>query len=293
VTVHTRRCDYEGSTYREDFWEQANRSYEDAADRVALRALLPGSPGRLVEIGAGYGRLADMYGAASEVILVDYATSMLDDARSRLGGRATFVCADLYALPFATRTVDTVVQVRVLHHVEDVIAAFLEVSRIMRTGGSYVLEFANKRHLKAVARYLTEDDPESPFHPAPREFVDLNWNFHPAFIDAALSSAGLTVRARRATSLLRAKRLKERLPHDALARVDALLGGLVGPLAPAPSQYVRAARLTGGPDAVPAWRCPACGAEPLYLEGESVDCSRCGHHWPVVNGIHIFRRDLV
>ena len=293
MTAQTRRCDYQGSSYREDFWEQANRSYEDAADRIALRALLPRSPGRLVEIGAGYGRLADMYRAATDVTLLDYAPSMLNDARSRLGDGVTYVCADLYALPFASATVDTVVQVRVLHHVDDVIAAFLEVSRVLRTGGSYILEFANKRHLKAVARYLTQDDPESPFHPAPREFVELNWNFHPAFIDAALSSAGLTVRARRATSLLRSARLKERLPHEALARVDAVLGGLVGPLAPAPSQYLRAARLTGGPDAAPSWRCPHCGAEPLLEDRESVNCPRCGSHWPVMNGIHMFRRDLI
>ena len=45
--------DYEGSTYRSDFWEDANRDYEDRVERIALRRLLPGGGRRLLEVGAG------------------------------------------------------------------------------------------------------------------------------------------------------------------------------------------------------------------------------------------------
>ncbi|MFQ5460209.1 MAG: hypothetical protein ACE5EL_05410, partial [Anaerolineae bacterium] len=63
-------CDYEGSHYRTEFWEGRDRAFEDAADRAALRRLLPAAPGRLVDVGAGYGRLVDLYPAADHVYLV-------------------------------------------------------------------------------------------------------------------------------------------------------------------------------------------------------------------------------
>nr|HID13463.1 hypothetical protein [Anaerolineae bacterium] len=53
-------CDYEGSAYRTEFWGQG-REYEDAVERIALQRLLPPSGRRIIEIGAGFGRLADLY----------------------------------------------------------------------------------------------------------------------------------------------------------------------------------------------------------------------------------------
>ncbi|NJO83820.1 MAG: hypothetical protein HC828_14170 [Blastochloris sp.] len=51
-------CDYEGSNYRTEFWEGRGREYEDQVERIALRRLLPPEGGRrLLEIGAGFGRL--------------------------------------------------------------------------------------------------------------------------------------------------------------------------------------------------------------------------------------------
>ncbi len=50
-------CDYEGSSYRTEFWGGDQREYENLAERIALRALLPSGGQRLVEIGAGFGSL--------------------------------------------------------------------------------------------------------------------------------------------------------------------------------------------------------------------------------------------
>jgi ubiquinone/menaquinone biosynthesis C-methylase UbiE len=148
-------CDYEGSRYRTDFWSGQGREYEDAAERIALQALLPPRGRRLIEIGAGFGRLAHLYAGYDEVILLDYARSQLRQAQDDLGnGRFTYAAGNLYDLPLANSSVDTVVMVRVLHHVKDPAAAFQEIRRILRPGGTYVLEFANKRHLKAIGRYL-------------------------------------------------------------------------------------------------------------------------------------------
>ena len=99
---------------------------------------------------------------------------MIADARKRLSGSRTglrFICADLYHLPFCTAALDAVVQIRVLHHVERIDNAFMEVARTLRTGGAYVLEFANKRNLKAILRHLTGKQASDPFDDEPFEFV--------------------------------------------------------------------------------------------------------------------------
>ena len=89
-------CDYEGSTYRTDFWEGQGREYEDLAERAALRALLPPEGGRLLDIGAGFGRLAALYGGYRQVVLLDYSFSQLQYARQRLGDGFVYVAADIY-----------------------------------------------------------------------------------------------------------------------------------------------------------------------------------------------------
>lgn len=283
-----RICDYEDSPYRRVFWEEADRAYEDQAERLALRAMLPGGE-RLVEIGAGFGRLVDEYRAYADVTLVDYARSMLTDARARLGEGFTYVCADLYHLPFASQSLDTVVQVRVLHHVEDVPQAFREVRRSLAPGGSYLLEFANKRNVKAVARYLSGAQVENPFDPRPYEFVNLNWNFHPDYIERALTEAGLVLRETRSVSFFRSGALKRRVPASGLAHLDALAGRPLARLALSPSQFVRALRLTGQRRSDRRWRCPRCGREPLEATAEGVPCPGCGAFWPLVEGVYLFR----
>ncbi len=140
-------CDYEGSPWRTAFWP--GREYEDRAERIALSHLLPLTGKRLIEIGAGFGRLADLYRGYDRVVLLDYARSMLQDARTRLGGdpRFIFVAADLYNMPFADNAFDTADTVRVLHHIADIPYAFDEISRLIHPHGTYVTDFANKRHL--------------------------------------------------------------------------------------------------------------------------------------------------
>src|SRR5215468_10881846 len=78
-------CDYEGSNYRTEFWEGKQRDYEDGAERVALRRLLPHDGRRLLEVGAGFGRLTNEYAAYDQVVLLDYSLSQLQYAQEHLG----------------------------------------------------------------------------------------------------------------------------------------------------------------------------------------------------------------
>ncbi|NTU64706.1 MAG: class I SAM-dependent methyltransferase, partial [Chloroflexi bacterium] len=175
--------DYEGSAYSTEFWNPA-RAYEDRAERIAIRALLPPRGSRLIDIGAGAGRLGDLYLGYDEVILMDYARSTTVEARNRWGHdpRFKFVAADLYALPFVDAVFDSVVMIRVIHHIVDVPRALGNVRAALKPGGLFVFEFANKRNLKAIARYILRKQKWSPFDRQPIEFAELNFNFHPAWM---------------------------------------------------------------------------------------------------------------
>ena len=286
-------CDYEDSTYRTDFWEGQGREYEDLAERWALQRMLPPTGRRILDIGAGFGRLADLYDGYDQVILLDYSRSQLAYARQRLGDeRFIYVAADIYRLPLATSAVDTAVMVRVLHHLADVPAAFEQLARVIRPQGHLILEFANKRHLKNVLRHLLGRG-ASPYDPAPVEFAPLHFDFHPRWVLTRLGEAGLRPTARRSVSLFRAGPLKRALPARWLAAADGLLQRPTATLAPAPSAFVRATCLRPGPtDIAPEaalFRCPTCGHEPLRPAAGGLDCPGCQAHWPQEDGIYLFK----
>src|SRR5262245_52692514 len=143
-----RICDYEGSNYRTEFWENKGRDYEDRIERVALRRLLPTHGKRLLEIGAGFGRLTNEYQAYQQVILLDYSLSQLQYAQETLGtsGRYIYVAADAYKLPFRPGVFDTVTMIRVIHHMANVPAILTQIRRVMVSGGTFILEHANKQN---------------------------------------------------------------------------------------------------------------------------------------------------
>jgi SAM-dependent methyltransferase len=285
-------CDYEGSDYRTRFWEGQGRSYEDQAERVALRRLMPPTGGTLLDIGAGFGRLADEYSGYREIVLLDYSSSLLREAREQHGNdpRIRYVAANWYQMPFVDGLFDTLVQVRTLHHAADVPALFGELARIGRPGGSYVLEFANKRNLKAIGRWLLRRQNWSPFDPAPIEFVPLNYDFHPAWIESALHHAGFLPRQQLTVSRFRIPLLKRIVPTRWLVALDRMLQPTGAWWQLTPSVFVRNAHPRQGQGA-PAghfFACPHC-REPLIEEGESATCPACNLRWNQEDGIWNFK----
>lgn len=285
-------CDYEGTSYRTRFWVGQGREYEDLAERIALRRLLPPRGRRLLELGAGFGRLVELYDGYDQVILLDYAKSGLREAQERLGrsDRYLYVAADLYRLPFAPEICDTVVTVRVLHHLVDVPAAFRQICGVLRRGGVYVLEYANRRNLKAILRYLARRQPWSPFDRAPYEFVPLNFDFHPRWMKDQLQGAGFAVDAELAVSHFRHALFKRLVPYEHLARLDAALQGIGGRWKLSPSIFVRAHTAGHGESARTAiFRCPRCAVGSLAGRGDVLVCENCGARWQIDDGIFDFK----
>ena len=281
-------CDYEGYDYKGVFW--AGRDYEDAVERIALQKLLPGRGERLVEIGAAYGRLGDIYGGYERVILLDPAKSQLREAQQRLGAdrRFLFVVGDIYRLPLASDALEVALTVRVLHHLTDVAAAFGEIQRILRPEGRYILEYANKRNLKEVLRHFVGRSSRKPFSPEPVEYAPLHFDFHPSYIEQLLRDAHFTLERGLAVSSLRLGLLKRVVPHSWLIRADGALQSPTASLKLAPSMFLLARADKKGQDSERLFRCPACGNEELEEAPSSLLCGVCGRSWPLEDGIYDF-----
>jgi SAM-dependent methyltransferase/uncharacterized protein YbaR (Trm112 family) len=301
-------CDYEGSDYQSTFWDQGGRAYEDGAEARALRALLPPRGQLLLEVGAGAGRNTPRYAGFERIVLLDYSRTQLAQARSRLGDgpRYVYVAADVYRLPFAPGLFDCATMIRVIHHMADAPAALRQVRAALRPEGAFLLEFASKRNLKAIARWLLRRQSWNPFHPGPVEFADLNFDFHPNVMLNWLAEAGFRVEGVRALSYFRLRLLKRALPLRLLLALDALLQPTGQVLTLSPSVFVRARAVGQGAEASPAgkfFRCPACGGLDLQdasggqgLSGgqrasDTLTCLACGRAYPVQDGIYNFKVD--
>jgi SAM-dependent methyltransferase len=290
MAEHSRPiCEYEDYDYQGLFWTR-ERGYEDAVERIALKRLIPPAGKRLVEIGAAYGRLADLYTGYEEVILLDPAKSQLREAQKRLGDdrRYIFVVGDIYGLPLCAGAFDVALTVRVLHHLSDVPAAFREVQRILRPRGRYVLEYANKRNLKEILRYLAGRSQRRPFSPEPVEYVPLHFDFHPSYIDDSLLEAGLSPERSLAVSSLRLTAFKRLIPVSWLIRIDKLLQSPTAPAKLAPSMFLAVRAQKDGPSTDRLFRCPACGNEDMKEGASVLVCPGCGREFPVEDGIYNF-----
>ena len=292
-------CDYEGSDYKTRFWVNADRAYEDAVERVALRRMFPPRGKRMVEFGAGFGRLADLYTGYDEIILLDYSRTMLEQAQERWGSdaRFRFVAADIYHLPFNNGVLSAATMIRVIHHIADVPLALAEIRRSIAPGGAFVLEFANKRNFKSVTRYALRRQTWSPYAPQPVEFVELNFDFHPRWMKTQLRQAGFQTKRELAVSYLRSGFLKRTVPVQWMVYIDSLLQltAPLGALSPsvftqnvnAATEAVDGQALSG--DAI--FRSPRSG-ESLRREGDVLVCDADGTRWHAQGNFYDFKEPL-
>jgi len=291
-----RICDYGESSYRTDFWEGQGREYEDLAERIALRRLLPEQGERLLDIGAGFGRLSKFYSRYEQVVLLDYSESLLRQAQARLGseGRVLYVAASFYAMPFADDAFDSTMMVRVMHHVEDVPALLTQVVRTLRGEGRFVLEFASKRHLKAILRYALRRQSWSPFERSPYEFADMNFDFHPTWMEEHLVEAGFHVKHRLTVSHFRLPILKRLIPARILAAVDGFCQptGRWWQLTPSVFLDCAAAKPHIQAHLRELFQCPSCGGRSLHEMPEAMVCRQCATRWPIEDGIYNFKKPV-
>jgi ubiquinone/menaquinone biosynthesis C-methylase UbiE/predicted RNA-binding Zn-ribbon protein involved in translation (DUF1610 family) len=290
-------CSYEGSDYQTSFWEEGGREYEDRAEAIALKRLLPSSGMLMLELGAGAGRNTPRYAGFTRTILVDYSHSQLAQARLRLGDspRYTFVTADIYRLPFVDGLFDGATMIRTLHHMADAPKALSQIKQALQPGAVFILEFANKRNLKSILRYWTGRQTWSPFTLEPVEFAALNFDFHPRMVFQWLDDLGFKRERTLTVSHFRAELLKRTIPASLLASMDGLFQPTGAWFQLTPSVFVKATTVGGTKREIPLeassfFKCPACGHSPLdeTHDGQPA-CPSCGKTWGFKDNIYDFR----
>ena len=292
-----RICDYGDSSYRQDFWEGQGRDYEDAVERAALARLLPEQGERLLEIGAGFGRITGEYAMFRQVVLLDYSLEQLQYARGRYGDAGyVYVAADAYRMPFRAAAFDAATMIRVIHHFEDAPAVLAQIERTLCQGSRFILEYANKRNLKAILRQCLGRNTWDPFSLEPVEFVELNFNFHPRYIERQVAAVGFELRRTLPVSWLRLGLLKRALPTALLAGLDRALQATGWSLSPSVFLDLRLDKADKPPlvpasdDALDILRCPLTGSR-LRRHGDTL-VNADGLRWGIEQGVYDFRRPL-
>jgi SAM-dependent methyltransferase len=129
-----------------------------------------------------------------------------------------------------------------MHHFDDPIPVIRELGRVVRPGGVLVLEYANKRNLKSIARHLLGRQSWSPFEPGAVEYKPFHHDHAPLDMRRALRRAGFSIERMRAASLFRVPALTRLLPPRRLARIEGPLQEPLGSITPGPSVFVLARR---------------------------------------------------
>jgi SAM-dependent methyltransferase len=151
--------------------------YADGPDarEVAFAAIAEGEPGRVLEVGAGPGELAERIrrelGAA--LVAIDISPRMVELARRR-GVDARV--GDAQDLPFDDGEFDCAVAAWMLYHVPDVDRGLRELRRVLRPGGRLVAVTNSERNLTELwAAFGDRAARRHPFSAENGEWPLLRW----------------------------------------------------------------------------------------------------------------------
>ncbi len=236
--------DYNGYDYKKDFWEDTDREYEDKADRMAIRKLLPKRMEKFADIGGGYGRLANEYlKRARKVYLFDYSKTELKQAKEIYGDKIETKAGDIYELPFKDNELDGLMMVRVTHHLKHLDKAVKELYRVLAPGGVAVIEVANKRTLPKMARFITGRSKVNPFDHKTANYRNISkngfYNYHPKYVEDIFKRVGFKQERVLSVSNFRSKTLKKVLKTDNLVKMENSAQQLLAPIRFAPSIYYK------------------------------------------------------
>lgn len=216
------------------YWE--GREYEDQAEKIALKKLLSQIPeqkrGKLIDIGAGFGRQTPVYAPMfKECVLFDPSEKLLAEAKLRLASynNLRYIQGRAENLPFKQAQFEAALIIRVIHHLPEPEKALLEALRVLKPRGYLILEFANKINFKARLRAWLRGDFGFTQDLSPVEQRSLTsvkarritfLNHHPEKIEKDLNEAGLKVISRLSVSNFRHPLIKKVVPLNLLLKLE-------------------------------------------------------------------------
>jgi len=206
------------------------REYEDSAERIALKKFFAKIPKKrtLIDIGGGFGRLANLYANVfKNCLLIEPSEKLLKLAKIKLikYKNIEFKMGKAEKLPADDNQFDAALIIRLSHHLSQLEKALQEAHRVLKPGGFLILEFANKIHLKSIIRaifkrklgYLLSHVPEN--ISTHKDFLFLN--YHPTHIKSLLLANGFEIRNTLSVSNFRHPLFKKLIPLPILLLLES------------------------------------------------------------------------
>ena len=228
------------------YWE--GREYENAAEELAIRRLLGHEHfRRAIDVGGGFGRLSKLLTEfADAVVLAEPSRQQLDKATELLGDEPRVERRNVAAAALGEPdgAADLVLCVRVMHHLPHPEPELAEIARVLRPGGTFILEFANSANAMRRLRLLARGKrvPVEPLnlrsHGEGIAFV----NHNPHTLLHQLADAGFVLERKLSGSNLRSPTLKRILPERALLAAERSTQPLLAPIWFGPSMWLRLRR---------------------------------------------------
>jgi len=219
------------------YWNK--RGYEHLSEVNALKTLfaqIPYSKKKdLLDIGSGFGRLTKTYCRMfKRSVLLEPSQKLQKQAKRRLKKYKNLMFKFGFAekIPVRDNSFQTVLMIRVAHHIKDLRTVFKEVFRVLDKNGFFILEFPNKRHFKTrFYRFLKKEsktDLKSLLPSEARSVKNIRrktvlfYNYHPLWVEKNLEDCGFIVLKKLSVSNFRHFTVKKVIPLKIMLFLEKL-----------------------------------------------------------------------
>ncbi len=101
------------------------------------------SKGRLLDVGGASGLFLSYLNSNVDPIVLDISYNMCIEARQNKISK--IVCSDAEYLPFSNNSFDSVVSLEMIYYLENPMNFIIEVERVLKLDGTFVVSFYNSR----------------------------------------------------------------------------------------------------------------------------------------------------
>ena len=107
---------------------------------------------KILEIGCGTGFLTRQLKERGDLTATDNSPNMLKNVKGKIKQGVIFKQVNLFEIPFEGASFDTVVSLRVYSHLDkkEILDAFLEAARVLRSGGNFIFDFEGRSILRRI-----------------------------------------------------------------------------------------------------------------------------------------------
>ncbi|WKZ30588.1 MAG: class I SAM-dependent methyltransferase [Candidatus Dojkabacteria bacterium] len=296
-------ANYELNDYTYDaFW--AGREYEHLAEIHCISRLLqkyaPNQENKVImDVGGAYGRLSPLYrDTFKHFVISDYSTIELRHAAKDLEKykeKMNLVAMNVYKVPFQNDTFDTLMSVRLIHHIASPEIMMEEMYRILKPGGIFILEAAHKQHILGFFKALFQgklseffaNDPHRVAHnPSESQGIkegqeSIMFSFTADHIVEVAKSTGFSLKEVVACSFFRLPMVKKLFPTSLLLGLEKVAQALLSWTRITPSllfvfEKPGILSASGASFAInDTLQCPHCSARMTYSQPDVLQCEKC------------------